>query len=166
MIGESYSVATMNKQLVSKNLAVVVFAFLTALSASPLPAQTFDFYVADEEDGTGKFHSGTITLDPSFGDVEGNLYSWRHQRFITMSGNIYDGQVVASWQEYERGRVRVNGRLVWKWVTVTKSATVNLYSVGGGLGVAPEDRTVLIGSWREVGGGNQSGVFGGYDVSQ
>jgi hypothetical protein len=74
--------------------------------------------------------------------------------------------VVASWQEYETRRVRVNGRLVWKWVTVTKSATVNLYSVGGELGVAPEDRTVLIGSWREVGGGNQSGVFGGYDVSQ
>lgn len=166
MIGRNYTMKSMDKQLVSKNLAVVVFAFLTTLSAAPLSAQTFDFYVADEEAGTGKFHSGTITLNPFFGDVEGNLYSWRHQRSITMSGNIYDGQVVASWQESERRRVRVGRRLVWQWVTVTKSSTVNLYSVGGGLGVAPENRTVLIGSWQEVGGENQSGVFGGYDVSQ
>jgi hypothetical protein len=166
MIGGIYNMKSMDKQLVSKNLAVVVFAFLTTLSVTSLPAQTFDFYVADEEAGTGKFHSGTITLNPFFGDVEGSLYSWRHQRSITMSGNIYDGQVVASWQESERRRVRVGRRLVWRWVTVTKSSTVNLYSVGGELGVAPENRTVLNGSWQEVGGENQSGVFGGYDVSQ
>jgi len=156
----------MNLKLVSKNVGVIVFAFLTTLSATPLSAQTFDFYVADEEAGTGKFHSGTITLNPISGDVEGNLISWRHQRSITMSGNIYDGQVVASWQESERRRVRVGRRLVWQWVTVTNSSTVNLYSVEGELGVAPENRKVLFGSWQEVGGENQSGVFGGYDVSQ
>lgn len=125
---------------------------LLLVLAPRVSAQTFDFYVADEEPGTGKFHSGTVTVSGSA--ISGSVYSWRHQRSVNLSGNLSSGVITATWTE----RQRVRG----KWKMVNKSTNVNIRNESGGLPVAAQSRTVLIGSWDEIGGDGQSGVFGGH----
>jgi len=150
-----------SKEPFSKKRAIAVLAVLVLFSVSTLSAQTtYDFYVADEEYGTGKFHSGTVTRNGN--NLTGSIYSWRHQRWVDLSGNLATGVVTATWTEAVAQRIRVKRRWVTQWVNVLQSSTINIQNAAGGLPVTEENRRVLIGSWQEVGGDGQSGVFGGY----